>query len=258
MKKILFLIAFIAVAIAYPCMAGMPGNTVAWVGVPSGGGSECSSFYDDSILSWDGDYPSDTDAACETDGDQVQGSQSGGDLGTDYGESGSVGFKVDAANEHISYSQSADQYLDDLGAVTIWMRIYFSALPTSTAAIFMGFNGVGNYILIDVRNTGELTGTYRDVGTVNLVYSPSSISAESWVDVAYSYDRASANTHTFNTGGSWKADESDSLSTSTVGDISKIDIGETDEGGAFSMGAGEYYQITQWAIVDGYKAAKPW
>ena len=257
MKKIII----IAIALCFCAV-----SSIAWmnvvtvgVGVPSGGGGvDCPSFYESAILSWDGDYPSDTDTACETDGDSVQGSQSGGDLGTDYGESGSVGFKVDAANEHISYSQTADQYIDDLGAVTIWMRVYFSALPTGDTAIFFAYSATSSYVLIIARSSGEFIGIYRDAATSNSVYSPSSISAESWVDIAYSYDRASANTHTFNTGGSWKADEADSLSTSTVGNISKIEIGETDEGASFSMGVGEYYQITQWAIVNGYKAAKPW
>ena len=254
MKKILFLIAFIAVAIAYPCMAGMPGNTVAWVGVPSGNGSvDCPSFYDDSILSWDGDYPSDTDAACETDGDSVQGTVNGSpDIGTSYGESGSVGIKVDASGESISYTDSGGVYADLNGARTVWMRIYFSAVPTGDCEIFHARYDGDNNATITVKSTAQILGYHESSATYASAYG-AAISPDSWVDVAYSWDLPNRD-HSANTSGSWE-DDNDELSESVGTDVTDIYFGSPY---AFSMGAGEYYQITQWAIVNGYKTACPW
>jgi len=204
-------------------------------------------------LGWTGDWPSDTDRACAGSGDEtgVNGAITGSpDIGTDYGEGGSVGLKANAVNEYITYVDS--DYVSGNSAYTIWLRVYISAIPTGNTRLFTLYGDATNYINAVFTNTGNVMATWRSGATTPTAYGTAVLSTGTWSNVGYTWDTPNQD-HAVDTNGSWDEDLNE-ITTTMSTDITNIYIGSESQ---FSMGGGEYFQVDKWAIVSGYKASRP-
>ena len=248
MKKI------IALWLAALMMAAQPIQAAVCVGFGQSAASSCmSGTY---IFGWGGEWPSDTDRACDTSGDGtgVNGTVNGSpDISTAYGEGGAdVALTADASGESIKWTDSAAGRIDLNGAQTIWLRVYISATPTGDTRFLTASYDTSSYLMIVVRNNREVVGTHRIGATAPTAYG-AALTAGTWTDIAYSWDMPNLD-HTINTSGTWE-DDNNELSSTEGTDITEIYMGAQY---GFSMGAGENIRITKFAIVDGYKATKPW
>ena len=224
----------------------------------SGGeaGSPCPSFYNatDVVFSWDGDHTSGTNYGCDSAGTGVAGTNSSLTISTDYGESGSNAAHYTDSGQYLEWSQTGDQYVDDVGPQTIWMRVYASALPTSDVVFFESVYNTSNYVQIKVNTAEpEFTGYYRAAGVIKGAAGNSVTAA--WVDIAYSWDKTNQD-HSFYNGSTWE-DDNNELLDDMAGDFTAITIGHhTTSSNNFD--GGKYINIEQFAIMDGYKTGVPW
>ena len=229
--------------------------------VVSGGGSSCPSFYNatDVIFSWDGDHDSGTEYACNTAGDALEGTNSNLTIHTDYGESGSNGANIDATDKYLTWEDSGDQYIDDVGPQTIWMRVYISATPDDYTVLFESVYNADNRLELMIAD--DLSNfDYYNAGS-SPASATHSVLAGSWIDIAYSWTTpAGAGTPTgdhSSWGGSTWEDNDNELGYAMASNLPNITLGDNLTG-ANGPGAGKYINVTQFAIVDGYKSAKPW
>lgn len=207
------------------------------------------------LFAWNGEHASGTGYACEGDGDPVSGTVTGSPtISTAVGEGGAdVALMADAVSKYLSWPDSAGARIDLNGAQTVWMRVYVSATPTGYSRIFTAEYDSSNYVSIEVTSVREIRGQHKIGATTGQVWGTGSIAAGAWVDIAYTWDRPNRN-HSVNVSGSWRADETE-LSTSDGADLTSIKIGPYS---SFTMPANENTRVTKYAIVSGYKAAKPW
>jgi hypothetical protein len=204
------------------------------------------------VLAWNGDYPSDTDAACDSAQAKEDGAVNGSlDIGTDYGESGSVGIKADTVGESLEWADAADEFIDDDAERTIWIRAYMSATPDNDLFIFRATNGT-QYLAIQWRTSGDIRGQYSGTGGVYNASCDVDSSTGGWVTIGYTYDTPNQD-HAIDCDGSWDEDLNEIVTDFGVTNVDEIHIGApTNE-----PGDAEYIQVDRVAIVDGYKAAKP-
>ncbi len=223
-------------------------------GTPAAAGGNCmTGTY---TFAWTGDYPSDTDAACDSVGTAVQGTLVNGVISTDYGESGTNGLQIDAASEYIVYTTSADAHFDPSIAQTVWLRIYVSANPVQNTGIFYACGATDctgvDYINIIILTTGEVLGSYRNDTISVQNYSASSVSLAAWIDVAYTWDPTNQDHDITHNGTTWSEDVNEITTTSTW-DAVRINTGNR----STSSPSANYILIDKMAVVNGYRASKP-
>lgn len=235
----------------------------AFLEMIGGGGSSCPSWYASCIFSWDGDHDSGTNYACDSSGNAIEGTNSGLQIDTDNGESGSNGALIDAVNEYLTWTDSGDQYIDDDAPQTIWMRIYVSeSLDNVTSILESTYDG-DNKIYMAVHINDETFGYYEGQNDGGSTAYTNAITAAlgTWIDVAFSWDTpAGEGTPTgecsANYGG-WKEDLND-LGYVMSNNLNDITLGENDAASLGPPGVGKYVRVTQFAIVSGYETACPW
>ena len=203
------------------------------------------------VFAWNGDYPSDTDAACDSVAAKEEGTINGSlDIGTSYGESGSVGIKADTTGESLQWTDAADEFIDDDAERTVWMRVYMSAAPDNDLRIFNATSGTYR-VSIQWRVTGDIRGQYYGTGELASVSCDVDSSTGTWVTIGYTYDMPNGD-HSIDCDGTW--DENiDEITADHGTAVTAIYIGAPDN----EPGDVEYIQVDRIAIVDGYQAAKP-
>lgn len=244
----------IALWLAALLLAVQPVQAAVCVGFGQSSSAVClSGTY---IFGWGGEWTGDTDKACEGSSDTtgVDGTVYGSpEISTTYGESGSdVALRADANNEYIKWSDSGGSRIDINGARTLWMRVYISAAPTNDTRLFIAIGDTTNNIYVVIKSSRELMGLHRIGAAVPSAYG-SAISVGTWTDVAYSWDFPNQD-HSANTTGTWE-DDNNEIGTTEGVDMVEFSVGTN---GGFSMGAGESIRISKFAVLDGYKTAKPW
>jgi hypothetical protein len=253
MRKSILIIAILSIAAL--CFAGplqemhkrvIAGSTVA------AGGSSCPSFYDATnvIISWDGDHSSGTNYLCESDGDAVAGTNTNLPISTDYGESSSNGSLHDTIDERLRWTQTADQYFDNEGPQTLWIRAYFTGTtPTNDIVIFEASDESLTFDIKQDNAASYIVGTH-----ISNVNAGGSLSATgSWVNIAYSWDTTEQDHSVYN-GSTWEDDNNELVSTGN--DVTEFSLGNYIK--AVASEPTEDVQVTQWALMSGYKAGVPW
>jgi len=266
MKKIyaLFICTILMIAVATAAVIEMPvkpaiahmGTMIIGGGVPSGEApeTECPSYYADAILSWDGDHSSGTNIGCESDEDTVTFTNESATISTTYGEgAGDIGMLIDGSSVGLHLTQTADQYIDDDGAQTLWARIYMLGTIDASTIWLGGYYDSTERIRCYLRTNDELRASILADGT-NYSVNSGTVSYTVWVDVAFSYDFPNDDIAVYY--GSW-TESLDALTGDFSDKLNEVVIGTYGLGGS-SPGAGNELYITKYALVSGYKAAKPW
>lgn len=228
--------------------------TNEFIGAVASGGVVSSCPVGTYIFSWGGEWPSDVDKSCDNSADVagVNGTITGSPvISVTEGEGGAdVALTANAANEYLSWPSSGAR-IDINGAQTLWVRVYISATHTGDTRIFEALYDATNIIHVTIKADLQILGTHRIGGTAPNAYG-AAIASGTWVDIAYTWDRQNQD-HAVNSVGTWDEDVNE-LSSTDGSDITAIKVGAV----VFSMGDGEYVKVTKFAIVSGYKAAKPW
>lgn len=245
----------IALWLAALLLAVQPVQAVVCVGFGQSSSAVClSGTY---IFGWGGEWTGDTDKACEGSSDTtgVDGTVYGSpEISTTYGESGSdVALRADANNEYIKWSDSGGSRIDINGARTLWMRVYISAAPTNDTRLFIASGDTTNNIYCVARSSASIMCTHRIGASVPTAYSDAYFSTGTWFDFAYSWDFPNGD-HSVNLASAW-ADDNNEIGTTEGVDVVEFSVGTN---GGFSMGTGESIRISKFAVLDGYKTAKPW
>jgi hypothetical protein len=207
------------------------------------------------LLSWDGDYDSGYRYVCNSSGTAIEGTNNGLAVSTSYGESGSYGSYHDSVDERIDWSQTDDQYFDQEGAQTLWMRINITGTPDQNIVIFEASYDSSNVISVSVLNTGKVVGYYKANNVIASVYCATAPSTGSWVDVAYSWDKPNEDHATYD--GSVWYEETDEISDTPASGLIVYTLGNNIVWQSATPSTNEVY-VTQWALVNGYEASKPW
>lgn len=218
----------------------------------SSSGSSCmSGTY---LFAWDGSHTSGTDFACDGDGNSIDGAVTGSPaFSTSYGEDGSeMAMRIDANGEYVTWADSAGTLVDINGAQTVWLRVYFDSVPIGYTRVWHAGNTDPLSTLLVEPGPATIRGLYSHLTTTETKSTSSAITEDAWVDIAYSWDATGAD-HAVNLGSTWQEDLNE-LPTGPVADVTNIRIGTYF---GFVM-SGSYYSITKFAVVSGYKAAKPW
>ena len=229
----------------------------AFLQMIGGGTGGCPPFYNATnvVFSWDGDHDSGTNYACDSAGNPLEGTNTNLTIHTDYGEAGSNGAYVDTHDENLIWTQTEDQYIDDVGPQTVWLRVFISDVPDTAYAIYEGNAGSGaNYIGIKISSTNaNITGIYRGNSAGDQVYGLAPTTG-SFINIGYSWNYNTYDHSVYN-GSSWDEDANETLNSLTAA-IDAIVIGE-DVSEADDAGPGHYTRIDQLVIIDGYEAAIP-
>lgn len=207
------------------------------------------------LFAWNGEHTSGTGYACEGDGDPASGTVTGSPtISTAVGEGGAdVALMADLNNEYLTWSDSGGARIDLNGAQTLWMRVYVSAAPAGSTRLFNAEYDANNYIGVNLSTSLDVVATHKISATAPTAYGAAAISSGQWVDIAYAWDRPNQD-HAVNSNGAWYEDANE-LASSDGTDITAIRIGPYY---GFSMPANENVRVSKYAIVPGYKAAKPW
>ena len=234
-------------------------NLSSMYNAAGGGASPCPAFYADTnvVFSWDGDHSSGTNYACDHNGNGISGTNSSLTISTSYGESGSNGALIDYLDEYLSWPDTGDQYIDDAGPQTVWLRINISTNPsTNEVWIFEADDGSNdNAIGVNISTTPSIVGVYRanDVGAQVAATSPGT---GSFITVGYTWDASTVpdGDHAADDSGAGWDEDPDELDTSMTGNMTYIRIGElyfenTDSDGII--------YVDRFCIMDGYQASPP-
>ncbi len=223
------------------------------------GVSPCPSYYASAILSWDGDHTTGTNYGCNTAGDAIEfTNEDTFTISTDYGEGGAdKGGFVDGNDTGLTKSQTADQYLDDDGAQTLWIRAYFDGDVAGNTTI-----GAGSYATTPAEDIIRLVLSAntkcRSIFVANsntdTIDSAGAVTFDAWQNVAESWDYLGGDLSVY-AAAAW-TDSADVLEDAHANKINELVIG-THNTGSGAPGAGNEIWITDWAIVDGYKTACP-
>ena len=224
----------------------------------SGGGSDCPSWAGDVVIGWTGDLKEGTNYAFDSSCTPIAGTNSSLTIGTAYGESGSNGAHITDADQYLEFTG----YIDDTSAQTIWMRIYVSdAVLDGEPTIFEAYVAGTDLIKIAVQTNLIVKGaTIAQGNTADA--REGAVANGSWIDIAYSWAGNNAGEGT-PTGDhdiyytAWKDSDADELGYALSSTPATFMIGE-ELTTAASPGDTEYINITQMAILSGYKTAKPW
>jgi len=209
-------------------------------------------------FAWNGDYPSDTDKACKADGSSVDGTNSGGDLSTDYGVDGSVGVYFNTKDEYIAYSISSSELDEDEG--TLWVEVYIESENTYDTAFFEvvnAANAFSNQMTMRHRNSNNSMYIIRNGGGASddIVTGEGSLPKGSWVTVGITwsvgretYDLAAST----NKGSNWTAQNDGIATMANAPDV--LRCGNL----TYSSNDNQGYRINRWAVVSGWQGACPW
>ena len=208
------------------------------------------------VFGWSGDMPQGTNYGFDSSGAPVAGVNSALTITTAYGESGSNGAHITDVDQYLEFTG----YIDDTTPQTVWMRIFVSdAVLEGEPTIFEAYVDGNNLIKIAVQANLIVKGATIAQG--NSADARTGVVADgSWVDVAYTWGTpAGEGTPTGDHSAYYVQydDDDDELGYSIVSTPATFILGEELTAGG-SPGDTEYINITQIAIVDGYKAAKPW
>lgn len=198
----------------------IPSSASSW-GVVGLGGTGAGGGAATYLSMWDGDQ-GDSDVLEYGTSSTVDGTVTGGTIGTDYGQTAN-GYRKTAHNQRILWTVASDaQMKDDVG--TVWLSIRPGTIASNTM-IFEAYNGASEILYIRVDAAGTITATYRGTG----VTSTDTVTVSQWNRVGYAYDAAS-NKHSIKIGsGSWKED-SESITDMTEA-MSTVLVGEYAAGG---------------------------
>ena len=230
----------------------------AWAGhfirTSGGGASPCmTGTY---RLAWDGDYTADTDAACDDAAAKVNGAVNGSlQIGTSYGEGGSVGIQADNAPENIEWSDSGDDHIDGSGSMTYFFRLYISAVLDEDTTFYFAWDdnvSYNNFVYCDVDVNRTIQCAWRGNGTQVTHNSTDTIFTTTWTTIAFAVDNSSDDISIKIGAGSWSDLTSGTVSNMTL-DIAEIKLGTFDN----DPGDTEYIRLDRHAIVTGYKASEP-
>lgn len=219
--------------------------------------SPCPAFYQDTnvVYSWDGDHNSGPNYACNNSGTGIAGTNTNLTISTSYGESGSNGALIDSIDERLEFPDTGDQYINDVGPQTIWLRIYVDALPTSNDIVYFEANhgGTVDYLVMNIAGSNDSQrGEYRG-NSVSDTVTGGIPAIDTWIDVAYSWDYTEDDHSTYD-GSSWTDDLNEGFNAMT-GNLTSFMIGE--EYSESSDDATGIVWVTQFALMNGWKTAKP-
>jgi len=222
--------------------------------------SSCPPCYADAgvVWSWDGDEISGHNFACNSSGTALDVFTDAATTGTDYGESGSVGILVDAANAYLHWTQTGSQYANGHAAQTICIRMKIVAGGLADdIEIFKAGNATDQIVMmqLDAVDTRSIDYYYTTAGPDPSAFA-SSPPLDAWFTRAYSYDQANekhasnpGDTADPNWGTAWEEDVAE-LTSDQTNDLIYIDIGNHSE---IAPGESDYVYITGVAIVTGYE-----
>jgi len=160
---------------------------------------------------------------------------------------------IGTQGEYVEWSQTADQYFDGGAAQTIWLRVYLEGTPDLQFYFFDAYADADNRIGMAVTTGGNGRYYQDDSGAEDSAYGD--ITATTWIDIAYTLDPANADHAAWE--GSWDEDLNE------IGAMAEsiIEYNLGDSGNWYradgSQPSNQIY-VTQWALVDGYKAGVPW
>lgn len=151
------------------------------------------------LFAWNGDYPSDTDKGCFTNGTvQKDGTQSGGTLN-------STAFTKTAHNQYVLWVVATDDGLnEDIGTVWVLVNVTDDGARTN-AYVFESF--ATDYLGLLVEDDNNIMGIYYGQGGAAQTISSSidyiTPGADTWI--AYTWNEAT-DTHCvkISSGGTWR------------------------------------------------------
>ena len=219
-----------------------------------------------------GDYPSDTDAACDSAGGKLDGTISGATVSSSY-------VLIEAANQYLQHSIDSTEFSTSAGT------IFFSVYPvdadsdgvTEACQIFeiaVSVWDTNNNMFIEIAGdgagAGRLNAGYKGNGqSETVVTAVNSISAGAWYRVGYSWQMAAGNDHAISIvacgGGGTQADcagkggwvtglvEVDDDHAEMTAQPTVIRIGEL----AANMTMTDDVRVADFYIISGYKSADP-
>jgi len=160
-------------------------------GVPSDGACLSGTY----SFHWDGDYATTTTACIDSGGSTRVGTQNGGDLGTDYGESGSNGFLADAEDEYIRWPIT-DRDLFNEAAWTIFIRVKIVQNDAADHCEFTGPEaGANNWYQAEVEADDDFwsRGEYDATPVGTRSGTAGEFTRGSWVTIGFSGETATGN-----------------------------------------------------------------
>lgn len=224
--------------------------------IATDGASSCPSYYASTILSWDGDHATSILTTCDSNGNEVTLTDSGSDIST-YGEGSSNAMKCDDASELVTYTQTAQQYLDETAAQTICLKVYNSCTTRfdNDTKYFRAREAVGPDDFFEMNNT-QATPTLQCIwdtqAAAQEIANGGPVVNNTWHVIGYSWNQ-SGGVHSANPGdqGTWDdgwEEDNDSIGTFTD-DLTVLQFGTV----SGDPGDTEYYLIDEFAIVSGYE-----
>lgn len=218
--------------------------------------SPCPSFYADAnvTFSWDGDYAADHNAACDSGGTKIDDSADAIDTHTNYGESGSVGANM-LADNYLSWADSGEQYIDNEGPQTLYMRIYISAAPAGDVTVFESWYDGTNHITMEIRAGLKNRAYYTENPDSDQALAATAIASGAWATIGYTWDRTALD-HSISYDGTNWTDFLNVTSGTWQAELDDITLGDNNDAGV-SPGGADYIYIDRLVIIDGWKQDIP-
>lgn len=248
---ILYLFFFTQIAAANPAMILVGGSTSVSAADPCG---VAAATYD---LVWTGDHASGDTYFCYDNGDSNKnGTQSGGTIGSSYGEDGD-GYQKTANNQYITVADGGDGIVQGttLTQGTVWCSVYF---PTSAPSEIVRIVEIvstptpgNNNVLCAVSGSATLYVVYEGQGAVRSHSGGLTISADTWTRVAWSWDVTNNAVSIVNSNGTWA--EYANTVTAWNESLDDVVVGENYLGG----GESTTVNIDNCLILPGYQTADP-
>lgn len=242
-----------------------PVHSYAWMSpVLIGGGVETGGCMDGTyILAWDGDHPDGTNILCHTSGaGTLTGTNTNLTVSTSYGENSTYGSFHDSADERITWTQTAGQYIDGGTAQTLWFRAYLEGSQDIDIWFFETGDADDNITFKNADLNDYVVAYYKssDVGGVNsFSTSASSPSTATWINVGMSWNPSNEDLAVYTNLGGWFGGR----------DGADISVPHADDPTSFSLGnefishgtgpASNAVYVDKWMLVSGQMApAPPW
>jgi len=188
--------------------------------------------------------------ACDSSGNAVLFTGSGTqDIGA-YGDAGGQALKVsDGADNWVTFTQSAAQYVNEDADQTLCMKVYVTdQLSATTGLARLHDADYSDEIRFELTpdNPAELASTYATTGDDE--YINETVTTEvTWINVSYSWEGTAIATggHSTSAGGAY--DEVVELATGMTDAITILQIGGT------YGNPGNYFIIDEWALIGSYE-----
>lgn len=118
------------------------------------------------VFAWEGNVSGSNSSAYNNSCTEIVGTLTGGDIGTYQSK---TALRIDAADEYITFTQTARQYFSDVDDQTICVEAYISAVPDNKAvSLFLGSTNTGNddsFVLNKALSTDLESRWYSQTGT---------------------------------------------------------------------------------------------